>query len=61
MHLISKEVLKGNKLKGKFYLLSSRMVDCKFCYASLQNERHAIDQKYACLHNSYTWLHAAKG
>ena len=29
------------------------MVDCKFCYALLQNDRHAIDQKYA----SYTYLH----
>ena len=32
MRLINKEVLKG---KGKFYLLSSCMVDCKFCYVSL--------------------------
>ena len=44
MRLTNKEVLKENKLKGKFYLLSSRMVNCTFCYASLRNDRHAIDQ-----------------
>ena len=49
---LNKEVL--NKLTGKLHLLSSRMVaDCKFCYALLQNDQHAIDQKYVCSRNRY--------
>ena len=54
MRLINKEVLKENKLKDKFYLLSSCIVDCTFNnYALLRNDRHAIDQKNASPHNSY--------
>ena len=47
MAFVVKGLKQQNKLQGKCYLLSSRIVDCTFCYALLRNDRHVIDQMWA--------------